>query len=639
MSLPLEIRRLDEAVINRIAAGEIIQRPANALKELLENSLDAKSSSIQISVKSGGLKYLQIQDNGTGIRKEDLAIVCERFTTSKLQKFEDLQSIATYGFRGEALASISHIARLSIQTKTADSVCAFKASYEDGKLKSSPKPCAGNQGTQITVEDLFHNITNRLQTLKSPAEEYQKICDVVTRYAIHNSKIGFALKKVGESNDIKTPVNSNCVDNIRCLFGQQIASHLLFMETEDKTLGFKAQGYVTNVNYSAKKGIFILFINHRLVDSSLLRKCLTQIYSVYLPKNMHSFVYLSLEINPEFVDVNVHPTKHEVHFMNEEEIVEKIKTVVETKLLDCNSSRIFYTQARLPGNISPPKLDVSKSKPIKEYDKDMVRKDFADQTIHKYFGNTFRNKQTGGERTETKLTSVLNLRKGIENDCHTNLREILSTLIFVANVNWQQSLIQHQTKLYICNTQKLCESLIYEMILYDFGNLGMLSLTNSVSIKELALLALDSPECGWTEEDGDKQDLASKVEYLLTEKSPMLSEYFSLTIENGHIKTLPMILENFIPEIGQLPMYILRLATEVDWDTEKECFVTFCEETARYYASSLQYFSEETRNWVIEHVIFPAIRKFYLPPKKFAENGAILQIANLPDLYKVFERC
>lgn len=153
------IRKLDETVVNRIAAGEVIQRPANALKELLENSLDAKSTSIQVTVQEGGLKLLKIQDNGTGINKEDFPIVCERFTTSKLEKFEDLTSLGTYGFRGEALASISHVARLTIITKTVDMQCAYKCAFNDGKLVGTAKPCAGTQVNTIILNMLASKVT------------------------------------------------------------------------------------------------------------------------------------------------------------------------------------------------------------------------------------------------------------------------------------------------------------------------------------------------------------------------------------------------------------------------------------------------------------------------------------------------
>ena len=351
------IKKLDEAVVNRIAAGEVIQRPANALKEMIENSLDAKASSITVTVKSGGLKLLQIQDNGSGIRKEDMGIVCERFTTSKLTKFEDLSSIATYGFRGEALASISHVAHVTITTRTGESNCAFKASYSDGKLvparpglSADPKPCAGNKGTQITVEDLFYNVSTRRKALKSSGEEFAKIADVVSKYAIHNSGVAFTLKKQGENMaDVRTTNGASILDNIRTIYGASVARELLEVSCDNQKYAFKMHGYISNANYSVKKLQFLLFINHRLVDSSALRKAIETLYEAYIPKNSHPFVYISLEIAPRNVDVNVHPTKHEVHFLHEDSIIEAIQKAFEEKLLGANSSRTYYTQTLLPG--------------------------------------------------------------------------------------------------------------------------------------------------------------------------------------------------------------------------------------------------------------------------------------------------
>lgn len=296
MEDPGKIKKLDLEVVNRIAAGEIIQRPCNALKEMIENSLDAKSSLIQISVKAGGLKLLQIQDNGTGIRKEDLPIVAERFTTSKLEKFEDLSGINTFGFRGEALASINHVAHLTIQTKTRSEKCAYKASYEDGKYKSTPKPCAGNQGTTITVEDLFYNMPQRKQALKSPAEEFTKVSEVVSKYAIHNPQVGFTLKKIGESGfALKTPPKSSHIENIRIIYGNQISKDLLPLELKDSVHRFEIKGFITNLNYQSKGRTNLLFINHRLVESMLLKSAIDSVYGAFLPRGEH-FLHFSLYI-------------------------------------------------------------------------------------------------------------------------------------------------------------------------------------------------------------------------------------------------------------------------------------------------------------------------------------------------------
>ncbi len=227
-----KILKLDENVVNRIAAGEVVQRPAAAIKEMVENSLDAGSTSITVTIKGGGLQLLQIQDNGHGISKEDLPIVCQRFTTSKLRTFDDLKKIDTFGFRGEALASITHVAHVTITTKTANSQCSFKAKYSDGELvpfktggKAEPQPCAGIMGTTIVVEDLFYNMPTRKLAFKNVNEQYQRVLDVVCRYSVHygDKNVSFTCKKHGQNvADVHTPTASSTKDNIRLIYGSEV---------------------------------------------------------------------------------------------------------------------------------------------------------------------------------------------------------------------------------------------------------------------------------------------------------------------------------------------------------------------------------------------------------------------------------
>ncbi|CAL8107445.1 unnamed protein product [Orchesella dallaii] len=653
--IPGKIRKLEEVVINRIAAGEVIQRPSNALKELLENSLDAGSSNILVVVKSGGMKLLQIQDDGTGIRKDDLPIVCERFTTSKLEKFEDLQRIGTYGFRGEALASISHVAHLTIVTKTEDSPCAFRAEYSDGKLKQypdhvvqNPKPCAGKQGTLIIVEDLFYNMETRRRALKSVAEEHNKIVDVVTKYAVHNAKVGFSLKKAGETmTEIRTPSRSSVLDNIKLLYGAAIARELVEIRCDDKTTGFTLNGYVSNANYSTKKLTFLLFINHRLVDSSGLRKSIESVYYNYLPKGSHPYVYLSIDIDPRNVDVNVHPTKHEVTFLHEDMIITSITNSVENVLLGSNHSRTFFVQSLLPGAAGPStstaasvnksRFETSVSSFLKDdtqagrssvvaAPKNLVRTDPKLQKLDKFLSSTpdpdmsairsfndspsrvgifdtsefqknlrtpsvahapTTSENAGKEPTKTRreirLRSVRNMRQKVEEDSDKQLVTAFKNHTFVGCVDRSLALIQFELNLYICNTFKLSAELFYQKMLYDFGNFGRITIEDPITIKELVMIAIGTGEP--CDENKTSEEVADEVHKILVGKAKMLDDYFRLSIdETGKLKAIPYILDNYFPSMEGIPNYIMNLARKVNWSNEQACFETFCHQTSLFYA-------------------------------------------------------
>ncbi|KAK0722165.1 histidine kinase-like ATPase [Lasiosphaeria miniovina] len=689
---PRRIRALDQDVVNKIAAGEIIVAPVHALKELIENAVDAGSTALEVLVKDGGLKLLQITDNGCGIDKQDLPILCERFTTSKLQTFEDLQSIATYGFRGEALASISHIAHLAVTTKTQESNCAWRAYYGSGKLvpakpgqSPDPKPVAGRQGTQITVEDLFYNIPTRRRAFRSAADEYNKIIDMVGRYAVHCSHVAFSCKKHGESStSIAIPANASSVDRIRQIHGGSVANELIEFSTSDDRWAFKATGLATNANYSIKKTTLLLFINHRCVESSNIRKAIEQTYAAFLPKSGHPFVYLSLEIDPQRVDVNVHPTKREVNFLNEDEIIQAICEHLRSKLAAVDTSRTFLTQTLLLGGswsspaakqataATPSKTGGSDSRrtPSRPYENNLVR---TDTNLRKI---TIEYETVDREATPCRLISVYELRAAVRDDMHHELTEVFASHTFVGVVDERRRLaaMQGGVKLFLVDYGRVCFEYFYQVGLTDFANFGIIRFNPPLDIRELLNMAAEHEKKSGSslsgtegEDDFDATEVARLVAEQLVERREMLLEYFSLEISpTGELLSIPLLVKGYTPAIVKLPRFLLRLGPHVKWSDEKACFETFLKELASFYVPEqlpvmpgleessgsgtvggekdeagldAEIIARRTHvRWALEHVLFPAFKSSLVATKSLMEGG-VVEVANLKGLYRVFERC
>ncbi|PTB45480.1 hypothetical protein M441DRAFT_130772 [Trichoderma asperellum CBS 433.97] len=710
------IRALDPDVVNKIAAGEIIVAPVHALKELVENAVDAGSTSLEILVKDGGLKMLQITDNGGGIEKEDLEILCVRHTTSKISTFEDLSSIATYGFRGEALASISHIAHLTVTTKTKESSLAWRAHYLDGKLvpakpgqSAEPKGVAGRQGTQITVEDLFFNVPTRRRAFRSYADEFNKIIDMAGRYAIHCKGVGFTCKKAGEaSNALSVQAQATVIDRIRQIHGSNVANELIELSVSDDRWGFSANGYVTNANYHIKKTTLLLFINHRCVESTTMKKALEQTYSVFLPKGGHPFIYLSLEIDPARVDVNVHPTKREVHFLNEEEVIQAICKKIESELATVDTSRTFMTQTLLPGakpvesldeddSDATPKFTTPALRKIRRNSNDLVRTDKSQGKITALFSPAGTIDKTGSparaledeawavpepveytatdrEHVQCRLKTVKELRQEVRDEIHHELTEIIASHTFVGVVDEGRRLaaIQGGVKLYLIDYGHTCFEYFYQLGLTDFGNFGVINFSPPLDLREILKIGaeVEKEAMGASDKEFNVDLIVAKVADRLIERREMLQEYFSLEITpTGELVSIPLLIKGYTPSLGKLPRFLIRLGPHVNWDDEKECFQTFITELATFYVPEALPTSAEGKDesgdvseegkseqgdedaaleemrtrrqhvrWAIEHIFFPAFRSRLVATKKLMD-GAVLEVASLKGLYRVFERC
>jgi len=355
-----KIHLLSEELINKIAAGEVIERPASVIKELLENSLDAKATKISIEIEDSGKKRIKVSDNGFGMDEEDACNSVLRHATSKLNSAEDLFSIQTLGFRGEALASIAAVSLFSVTTKIKDKLEGFNLVLEGGQTISSGL-LAAPVGTTIEVKDIFFNTPARKKFLKSDAIEVRHIIDVITRYALINPQVSFKL-----SHDRRVLLHAPAVDNIKnriaSIYGTHVAKEMMeinFSTPEVNIFGYLAKPYQARNDRTQQS----LYINQRWIKNEDILKSVYDAFHSLLFVNKHPVLVLNLELNPQKIDVNVHPHKSEVKIEQKDIVCNVVFTAVRETLQKNNLVPIvdMYAEQQLAFGLPKAKYSFEKS--------------------------------------------------------------------------------------------------------------------------------------------------------------------------------------------------------------------------------------------------------------------------------------
>ncbi|OHO69982.1 DNA mismatch repair protein MutL [Staphylococcus sp. HMSC036D05] len=328
-----KIKELQTSLANKIAAGEVVERPSSVVKELLENAIDAESTEINVEVEQSGVASIRVVDNGTGIEQDDLGLVFHRHATSKIDADDDLFHIRTLGFRGEALASISSVAKVTLKTCT-DNENGFEVYAENGEIIDS-KPAKAKKGTDILVESLFYNTPARLKYIKSLYTELGKITDIVNRMAMSHPDIRISLVSDGKTL-ISTNGSGRTNEVMAEIYGMKVAKDLVHISGD--TSDYHLEGFVAKPEHSRSNKHYIsIFINGRYIKNFLLNKAIIEGYHTLLTIGRYPICYINIQMDPILVDVNVHPTKLEVRLSKEEQlfalIVEKIREAFKDRIL------------------------------------------------------------------------------------------------------------------------------------------------------------------------------------------------------------------------------------------------------------------------------------------------------------------
>lgn len=447
---------LDDLTINKIAAGEVIENPAAVIKELAENSIDAGATQIIVEVKNGGKSYIKITDNGKGIERDDLPLAIERHATSKLRKINDLEKIDTMGFRGEALASIAAVSRMTIVTKTENAETGTVMNIEAGDiLNISDIGC--KKGTSITIEKIFFNVPVRFKFLKNDVTEFKYIKSVVQNMAIANPNVSFKL--INNSKDVfKTNGSGKLQDVVYTIFGKTISENLVDVNYEEA--GIKVNGFIGNTTIavdSRKDQLF--FLNKRYIKNQILYNASDEAFKGDAGIGKFAFAIINLTMQPSFYDVNIHPTKKEVKFKDEQTVHRVIYTAIKNAIL----SKDFLSDKS------------------QEDSKEYVSNEYKYVTNHFWEGPAIEKPE------ERENIQKLNVNKKQEKEPYENIQREEKRKInykFIGISFKTYIMIEINNEMYLIDQHAAHERLLYEKIKNNFEN-KMIANTQMMLIPEI----------------------------------------------------------------------------------------------------------------------------------------------------------
>lgn len=425
-----KIRQLDDILANKIAAGEVIERPANVVKELVENSIDANSCKIDVIIEEGGLKLIQVIDNGDGMDKEDALLCFSRHATSKIKDDQDLFCIQTLGFRGEAIPSIASISHFELKTSTGQ--IGTSVIYEYGKYVEN-KESDGKKGTNIKVEKLFQNVPARLKYVRSTNAEFANIQTYLERLSLSHPDIAFSLVHNGRTI-YKTNGNGNLLEVISNIYGLNVAKAMIPVDFDDDE--FHITGFISKIDVNrASRNHMITMVNSRVVRNKVSIDSIKNAYSRYLAEKRYPITILNIEIDPYLVDVNVHPSKLEVRFSKEIKLKELIYQGISEALSNVNLTYDAVTDYKKP--------KVNIEQPAFEFNYDVQLDDEIDPVLKSVDNTNFNNEDN---KTIEPFNTVIN-DDSVNNTKNYNLVQEQNVEYIVPDKQVIETMVESREKL------------------------------------------------------------------------------------------------------------------------------------------------------------------------------------------------